>query len=98
QVRWRLALATFLTGSFAVWFSALADHGEGLGAVRGAWTLFRVIRNSRYTKAMAPGADAYVPEHFKFILLTFAVGLVALTLLWFLRSQSLRRVAQFSML
>ncbi|HTF89076.1 MAG TPA: YfhO family protein [Planctomycetota bacterium] len=88
--RWKFALATALAGSLAMWFTVLCDMGK----MRGAWVLFNRLRHSGYAKSMPPGSDAYVPEHLQFILVSFAAGLFALTLLWCLRSQFLRNAAQ----
>ncbi|HUR28809.1 MAG TPA: YfhO family protein, partial [Planctomycetota bacterium] len=92
--RWKYALATLLFGSFAMWFTLVFESGK----IRGAWKLFSVIRKSGYAKALPPGAEAYVPHHFQFILLTYAAGLLALVALWFARARPVKLAAQLVIL
>jgi hypothetical protein len=100
QVRapWRLALGSFFAGSCAMWFTMVFEAGDKQHRIRGAWRLFSTIRHSGYAKTLPAGADAYVPQHFEFILASFAAGLIALSLLWVARSNPLRRAAQLAIL
>ncbi|MBK8180473.1 MAG: YfhO family protein [Planctomycetes bacterium] len=72
--RWKWSLATLLVGGLSMWYVALR-----------AWRFFAMLRKSGYAKGLPAGADAYVPEHFQLILWSFALGLAALTALWFAR-------------
>ncbi len=94
RARWRAALGTFLCGGFALWFTIVFDSRR----LSGAWPLFNKLRHSGYAKGMPPGSDAYIPEHMKFIVLSFAAGLVALVLLWVVRSKWMQPILQLVIL